>query len=230
MMKRSVGILAAGAVLFMSIPPAMAVIEFKGGLTHDIDYQINDDVWVDYQSPGAGTTLNILDGANVFFVKGWEDSIINVFGGTMDRLVARDSSHVTLSGGAMHGLEAHDRSQVAVSGGSRDFIWVLESSEAVISAGKVNRLVADVEGILTIHGSDFAVDGTPVGYTGLYSILRGDSKDESYRQLTGTLLSGEPLDSNFLIGHSAKIILVPEPATLLLLGLGGLILRKGRRA
>jgi len=47
--------------------------------------------------------------------------------------------------------------------------------------------------------------------------------------LTGTLLSGDPINNQFRIGNNAKIVLVPEPATIVLLGLGGLALLRRRR-
>jgi len=78
---RRVEILAAVVVLFLSVSPVMAVIEFKDGLIHDIDYLINDEVWVDYESPGMGTTVNMLDGSITSALNGYEDSIINILGG-----------------------------------------------------------------------------------------------------------------------------------------------------
>jgi len=40
--------------------------------------------------------------------------------------------------------------------------------------------------------------------------------------MTGTLASGDIINNQFRIGNTAKIVLIPEPATFLLLGLGGL--------
>jgi len=93
-----------------------------------------------------------------------------------------------------------------------------------------DNLLVMSESILTIRGSDFAVDRMSVGYTELYSIFGGGYRDEPNRQLTGTLLSSDPLNSQFRISENAKIVLVPEPATILLLGFGGAaLLRKRRR-
>jgi hypothetical protein len=82
------------------------------------------------------------------------------------------------------------------------------------------------EAILTIDGSGFAIDGKPFGYGEITSILGGDYSGESFRTLTGTLANGDIINNQFRIGDSSSIVLTPEPATLLLLGLGGLALRR----
>ena len=81
---------------------------------------------------------------------------------------------------------------------------------------------------LTIHGSDFAIDGSPVGLGEITSILGGSYWYEPYRRLTGTVANGDIINNQFRIGNDASIVLVPEPATLLLLTLGVLTLRKKR--
>ena len=169
----------------------------------------------------------------------------------MPELNAGGSSQVAISGGVIKNvLRARGSSQVAVSGGSIDAISTYDNSQVTISDGLLNRnlyaydnsqvtvsgglfegdlLVLVDSAVLTIHGSDFAVDSMPVGYTDLYSIFGGSYKYEPYRQLTGTLLNGEPFDNDFRIGELGRIVLVPEPTTLLLLGLGGLALMRGRK-
>ena len=77
-------------------------------------------------------------------------------------------------------------------------------------------------------GSDFAVDGQPVGYGELTSVYGGGWNNEPWRRLTGKLDNGDTIDNDFRIGYDAKIVLTPEPATLLLLGLGAVMVRRKR--
>ena len=280
-MRRSVEMLVAAVVLFVSVSPVMAVIEFNDGGVWDIDYEIHDDVWIDYLKPGMQTTVNLLAGGSIitfppyeyYMLQAFEDSLINISGGSMDTVLrAYDSSQVNISGGSLKGgcqaygnrafgnnrinisggsigglleafgnsqmsisggsinwLEAYSDSRVSISGGSLSVLGALSRSKVTVSGGSIiNELFADYEGILTIHGSDFAVDGTPVGYTELTSILGGSCYNEPYRHLTGTLFSGESIANDFGIGKNGKIVLIPEPATLLLLGLGAVMVRRKR--
>jgi hypothetical protein len=246
-------ILAAAVVLFIIVSPVMAAIHFRDGGVHDIDYTIRDDVWVDFETPGIGTTVNFLEGGSITRYKDlqcFEDSIINVLGGSISwSFIAYDSSQVTVSGGLIrYPFNAYDSSQVTVSGGQMGHLCASDSSQVTISGGQMGdlcasdssqvtisggvleeALIVDSHGTMAIYGSDFAVDGTPVGYIELSSILGGPLRNEPHRRLTGTLASGEPINNDFQIGHSAKIVLVPEPATLLLLGLGGMALLRRRR-
>jgi len=360
MRRRSVEILFAAAVLFVSESLVMGVIEFNDGGVWNIDYIIHDDVWIDYESPGMGTTVNILDGVrmpagcdlksfekstmniiggstwrvwpcgnsqvNVFdgsieslnafdsskvaVSGGWIENLspsgnsqvtvsgghihyarpinsseVNVGGGTIDYFYSEQDSQVSVSGGALIGLHAIGNSRVTVSGGSLSFLNIHDMGEVVFSGGAIKYNVAasgdgrlEVSGgtinywlsaedksevivsggsigglngsdssqiivsgglfgkevgvwdnaVCTINGSDFTVDGTSVGFTELTSIFGLKLEYEPYRRLTGILSNGDLLDNDFRIGHSAKIILIPEPATLLFLGIGGLMLRRRR--
>ncbi len=131
-----------------------------------------------------------------------------VAGGVVGALVSRESSRILMEGGRVNGfVYAFDRSSVEISGGTifSDII-ALDSSN------------------IFIFGTNFAVDGVPVGY-GPLSFLTGT--------LTGTLLSGDPIDNYFchsgcneifIDNPTGLITLVPEPASLTLLGVGLVVL------
>ena len=271
------------AVVFMVAGQGFGVIQFKDGITRNIDYAINDAVWVDYQAPSKQTTVNLLEGGYIYELSTWEDGRVNILGGEIrSSLGAFGRSHVTMSGGSVNGeLDAFDSSQitifgavanvlagyassqVTISGGatvyycdtvessqititdgtvdrliirnssqatiSRGYMnkfWTNGNSQATMSGGSVGYLYAYNSSQITLEGYNFAIDGTPFGFGEITSILGGVYGNEPYRTLTGTLANGGILDSQFQIGEFAKIVLVPEPATLLLLGLGGLFLRK----
>ncbi len=177
-------------------------------------------------------------------------SQFNISGGSVDSLGSNESSQVNMSGGSIHYLQGGgsskvdisagsidgaicsvDSGQVNIYGGSIEYIQSHHSSQVNVYGGTIgggNLALLD-QSLVQIFGYDFAVDGQPFGYGELTSIFGGDIYYEPLRHLTGTLLSSELIDNDFYIGHDAKIVLVPEPTTLLLLGLGGLALRKRRR-
>jgi len=275
-------------VVCVAVPQAYAYIDIKDGQTHNINYQYNDFVRVDYGSPGLQTTVNWLDGASIsggYTLKAYQDSRINIRGGTTgSALDAEDRSQITISGGTVW-LGAFGNSQVDILGGTTDNAqmgnyaqvnlyagsvgdfgltgnaWLQMSGGTVtggiqasntsrvdITAGIINGNVsgnfssqiyihgADIGGnlrgernaILWIYGSNFAIDGITLGFGEITSTLGGGYYNEPYRRLTGTLANGDSINSDFRLGQTSKIVLIPEPATLLLFGLGGLMLRKRR--
>lgn len=157
------------------------------------------------------------------FVFGYGSSQVNISGGHIDNWInSYDSSQVNISGGSIDDcLNSYNSSQVNISGGRIGGFFSSGSSQVNISGGSIG---GDLElwgqSQIKIFGSDFAVDGLAVGYGELTSDVYG------MRHLTGTLLNGEPINNNFQIGEDARIILIPEPASLALFVLGGLVLRK----
>jgi hypothetical protein len=239
-------------VLFLGAHPALGVLEFKDGLTHDINYQIKDDVKVDWQAPGMYTTVNLLTGASVnspYYFRGYGHSRINMLGGSIwylysydssqvnmssgsigGFLLINDSSQVDISGGYIFGFGSYGSSQVNISGGLIGGLWTDDFSQVNISGGSIDRdLVLLKQSKIQISGRDFEVDGQTVGFGELTSILGGNPYNEPARYLTGTLLSGELINNNFRIGYDARIVLIPEPATIALLGIGSLFFRKRRK-
>ena len=252
MMKRqSILVLVTTILLFFSISPqdVEADIYFDDGQTHNINYPINEDVWVDYQAPGMQTTANWLDGATTpqgIDLRAYQDSTVNFSGGWLgDDLWALQNSKVTVSGGTVDGilfagghsrvtiyfmalssaLRAFENTQVSVFGGKiggpgSEFM-VGERGQVTLFGGQIRGPYRiDGNGTLTIHGSDFRLDGQSVGYGELTSVLGGFATDDPSRHLTGTLASGEPIDNDFYIGHDAKIVLTPVPGAVILGSIG----------
>ncbi len=242
------------ALSCLAASPVLGVVDFNDGGIYDIDYLINDTVRVDYEAPGMQTTVNLLDGGMIiwrYFLAAYENSHVNILGGFINGgLQAHGSSRVDVSAGTIwDDFWAYDSSQIAISGGQLIYdLKAYNSSYVVISGGQIlgvmhvsDNCQVDILGgyisseldfwdsaIVTIHGSNFAVNGQAFGYGELTSILGGSTGYEPDRRLTGTLASGEPIDNFFYIGHDAKIILVPEPVTLLILALGAVMARKKR--
>lgn len=225
----------AVVALSLACSPGLGYVEFKDGQVHDIDYEIEDDVRVDYLVLWIQTTVNLLEGGRIgypFSLEAYEHSRVNILGGSVGRdLWAWDSSQIRIVAGSIdYDVRAYETSQVQMSSGAiRGGLAVHMSSRAEIAGGSIGDvLVSTDQAIVTIHGSDFAVDGEPFGYGELTSLLGGWWEDEPRRHLSGTLDDGEPLDNGFYVGYDAKIVLVPEPATILLMAFGGLALLRTR--
>lgn len=152
---------------------------------------------------------------------------ITFSGGSTGYLRGFDSSEVIVSGGEIGGqLGTYNSSQLTVSGGLiGEHLVVNQDGQVSLSGGSIGgNLLLYKFAVLTIYGSDFAINGTPVDYGEYFA------SDYLSGTLTGTLASGDTLNNVFSIEDNASIVLVPEPATLLLLGLGTLFFRKTGRA
>lgn len=159
-----------------------------------------------------------------------DESKLSLYDGTFVVVALFGDSQASIFGGLMDVLGAFDQGKVAISSGSIDAFIVWQDSNVEVFGGvHEGTIEAEDDGIVKVYGSDFAVDGALVGYTELRSVFGGQAEDELPRRLTGSLISGGAIDVEFLIGGSSRIVLIPEPATLLLLGLGGLILHRRRQ-
>jgi len=224
-------------VYCFNLPKATGTIIFDDGGTYNINYVINDFVDVKNSSFDDKTTVNLLYGGSIsedFRV--WDNSQVIMYGGWVDdELKAFDNSQVTMSGGSVADLESYNGAQVIMTGGSvRDDFEVHGNSQLTMSGGSVgDRLYVgwyhpEIEidnSILTIIGDNFTINGNPVSYGKYFA-----SDYPNVGHITGTLKIGDLLDNDFSIYNDSSIVLapVPEPATLLLLGLGAVMLRKNR--
>jgi len=184
----------------------------------DDDTHMWDEIFVDKDiSKNPGSQLEIVEG-------GW-----------VEDLGAYGYSEVIFNGGSSIGnVNGFNMSTITVNSGHiGGSIWTDASSTVELKGGSFGSLRAFGSGVMYIYGSDFMVDGISVNYG---DSLRGYSTNilDPYLlegTITGTLQDGSALNSSFAIYKISACdirVLAPEPSTLLLLGLGGLFLRRKR--
>jgi hypothetical protein len=133
---------------------------------------------------------------------GWDTAVIDISGGKLGAWFQTfDNVEATISGGEISSfVEAWDYSRVTISGGTIG-----------------GRIAAIRDGLITLVGRDFAINGVPVAY-GDFASAYGTTG-----VITGTLANGDVLNNSFALVHpGADIRFIPEPATLLLV-LGGIV-------
>ena len=225
MRKRNLTIWVIVAVLCLVLSKADAV-RIEGG-TWLVDWEINDVVEIMNNPYDLPTTVNLLAGGSITGdARVHYDSRLNVVGGLIGGdVVADGSGEVTIFDGILQrDLIAAGSSQVTVLGGEvMDWLTVAGYSYALISGGSIGTGIrAESTGKIIVVGTDFKINGQSVDYGCL------TNSDYPSGILTGTLANGDPLDTHFDLYHSGSIFLTPEPSTLLLLGLGAVMLRKRR--
>ena len=188
-MKYSI-ILVVISLLFSPTSIVFGYIEFNDGGDYDIDYQIDTEVWIDFDHPGVHTTLNFIDGGSM----------------NTDRdLYIYEDGRVNIAGGNINGsLSAHGRSQVLASGGKIGrYLNVYDMSQATLSGGSISYY------LLTNGSSEVILDGASVGQ-GL--VARDDSTIHIFDGSAGSVqfqiynnshiyLSGGRTSSTFLISQ-----------------------------
>lgn len=232
MYKFRISFLAAIVLIGFAKVKAYGTIdsEFSQLLISDTGYVFEnvDFDYVDIYDNSDGSKTADIYGGYIECVGSFSLSTVNLYAGSISSLDAWDSSTVNVHDGSIYTLESHSTSRVNIFGGVFEFYneWTSVSarsySQVTISGGTFgDDLKASENSSITIYGTDFSIDSFSVGY-GEITATSGI--------LTGTLASGEIINNNFYIYDDATIVLVPEPATLFLLGLGSLALLRKRRA
>ena len=154
-----------------------------------------------------------MSGGQVSELTATNGSQVTMSGGSINsNLTAAGSSHITMSGGSVSSnLIAWESGQITMSGGSVGlYLFANDSSQVTMLGGTIeNKIILTGGTILTIVGSNFAIDGTPFSSGEITSILGGSYEYESHRTLTGTLAKGDIINNQFQIGNTAKIVISP---------------------
>lgn len=154
MRSRSVTIWVMVGVLCVSSSQVMGWIQYNDGGTYDITTTINEDVWVDWEAPGMGTTVNVLSGGSIlslYELRGYNDSILTVSGGSVGyRIHAYDNTYVDVSDGSINSLYTDDNTHVDVSGGSVGYIHAYDNTFINISGGSVGDIRANGDTFINI--------------------------------------------------------------------------------
>jgi hypothetical protein len=173
-------------------------------------------------SEGSETYVTMLNDASADITGGWiaEFSMLNettadIIGGGIGALLCYDTSSVDVYDTSTISLiKPFDSSFVNISGGSINDVFAVGSSNTNIYNGDINMLQAENSSIITLYVEGYEFD--PQGGFFQCGLLTGN-----------WLESGNPfsieLETEDTINH---LNFVPEPTTLFLFGIGGLIVLK----
>ncbi|MCH6256831.1 PEP-CTERM sorting domain-containing protein [Puniceicoccaceae bacterium K14] len=176
---------------------------------------------INTRNNGADTSLTVIE-TSVANISGtiftqdiiaFDSAMINfTSGGSNDDVVADDNAIINFNGGFVgDDLETYGNATVNILAGTfGEDIEARGNSDIFISGGNFTEAALESLGnsMITLFGSDFKIDGTPVAFGELGSSTSGTN-------LMGTLASGETFDMPFNIGGNGSIVLtaVPEPST-----------------
>ncbi len=187
-----------------------AVLSILNGRVHNYRINIYDN-----------STFDMYNG-EISGIWGYNDSKIDIYGGNLVGARSYDNAQIIITDGDIVGsIYCNDHSSLNMSGGILGQSLTSNSrAKAYITGGIIPGFNVIDDGQITIAGDHFAIDGEYFGY--------GVLSDDAQGRLTGRLLSGEMLDAYFNIDiyDNSRIILIPEPATISLLVLGGLFCRR----
>lgn len=205
-----------------------------------------------YTSSSPGTHYQLVSGGSTYSqLRMHHNSHLTLIGGIVnDSLWFNDNTYGEIISGAVGPTRTEDNSHLNITGGIiGSYIGVYDNSQMEISGGNISGVLQITgNGIATLCGSNFKIGGQslPMGPLDIPQLVDDGLLDVLYYpeysnyqykgDLTGVLFDGSSFDIDIFFTHftdsrgaTANLILTPEPATICLLGLGGLGLIRKRR-
>ncbi len=192
-----------------------------------------------YDSNGIATDGYISEGEYGSNVQVSEDSILTVTGGGAEQIRLFDNSHLEIistktplsgyyeGGGGIYYITPSDNSTVTFSGGIANYIYVLKDAAAIINGGQVNLIrsiqkptAGETITIECCEGWSWLYDdeGEINGISGQW--YKHSNDEFSIKFLNDTIQYKYP-DT-----YTHVKVVTPEPATIVLLTLGGVIMKR----
>ncbi len=189
-----------------------STVNISGGDFITGEYPIND------LYARQNSTVNISGGSMGSFLT-YDSSVVNISGGSVTYLSANNSSYVDISDGTLNSLYANDSVTINIFGGSvSESFSACAYSTVNISGGALNDLYVQDTSTVIFYGQNFNLS------PGLDLV---GERVTGIGIMSGQWIDGTPWSVDIkLNGSSATILVTPEPATLLLLGLGAAMLAR----
>jgi len=160
------------------------------------------------------------------YLEVWTGSSVYINGGQIMDLYTWTGSSVYVDGGQIDYLKISRGAYTNIADGDIKLASVWKGD---ISGGEIGSL--SVNGLCNITGgviSELVSGGTVYIYGSGFNYDYGAITD-SIGTLTGVLNNGDIINSSFEISEGGSIVLIPEPGSLLLLGLGSVLLRRKKK-
>jgi len=228
MTKSMIALIIAGAIVCITATLSAQVYfeneAYPGGHFVDDLYVSGGDYY--WYADADETSLIDIDGGTTEELRTFGLSTADITGGEAWQLYALDDSTIDISGGEVVQLLAEDRSTISITGGVVEWLSVSYNSEVTISGAEVSNLWAQGSSVVDIIGYELSFD--PQFYwDSIRQVWQGSLTGYWQEETPFSITTwDEPTYDHLALHDLGPLPGIPEPATLLLLGLGGLVLRR----
>jgi len=202
----------------LRVNPAVALLIYGDFTMQDGDdyYPTKENVTI-HDSTGQTSIVTIM-GGRAYALLLLDSVIANMSGGAITYISPRGTSTLNFTGGSSYNIKPYYSGTVNMIGGSVTYLSAFDSSTMNIMGGSIGNLSAYHSSIINVFGTDFLVNQS--GLTGKWA--DGTPFSISFFDHPGHITPG---DSTYQHVNLLPPV-IPEPATLLLLGLGAVMLRR----